>query len=302
MMHDTNKDAHKNTGADLTTEPWEKKSERFEVRLPFSKKQAFVQACENQGDTPSEAIRRFIHTYLRRAEQDDAGMARRTFRQRTRQNLTFGLTGVIAIAAVALFGPQSCASLKAQNYESKRQALFATYDADGDGELKLGEISANDKGLHDVLDIDDSQTISLSEFFIKGRMQLVTSFEGKADVQGNIIASRKLIEFDLSDANKIILNKWRVDPDSKSVNDKMDRMVFRHYETGEFTGFLSNANLSFEGDKLESMTFNFKNSQITGLNRDVEPEVTLKGGPNIDVDSGGSVVIQADEVTTNNKD
>ena len=49
----------------------EKKSERFEVRLPFSKKQGFVKACEDQGDTPSNAVRRFIDSYIRRADADE---------------------------------------------------------------------------------------------------------------------------------------------------------------------------------------------------------------------------------------
>jgi len=37
----------------------EKKSERLEVRLGYEEKQDFTEACENQGDTPSGAIRRF---------------------------------------------------------------------------------------------------------------------------------------------------------------------------------------------------------------------------------------------------
>jgi len=42
----------------------EKKSERLEVRLGYEEKQTFTEACENQGDTPSGAVRRFINGYV----------------------------------------------------------------------------------------------------------------------------------------------------------------------------------------------------------------------------------------------
>ena len=44
--------------------PFEKKTERLDVRLSHEKKQAFSEACENQGDTPSTAVRRFINSYI----------------------------------------------------------------------------------------------------------------------------------------------------------------------------------------------------------------------------------------------
>lgn len=56
---------------DTRSEQWEKNSERFEVRLPHSKKLAFQEACDRQGDTPSAAVRRSIESYLIRSEVDD---------------------------------------------------------------------------------------------------------------------------------------------------------------------------------------------------------------------------------------
>jgi len=131
-------------------EPWEKKSERFEVRLPFSKKQAFIDACEEQGDTPSEAVRRFIHTYLRRTREDNMGMARRSLRHKARQNWVFGLSGVLAIGAMSIIGPQGCASLDAKRVLDTKKDLFAAYDENGDDLLGRGEVAPNDKALHDV--------------------------------------------------------------------------------------------------------------------------------------------------------
>jgi len=45
----------------------EKKSETLEVRLPHSKKEAFMEACERDGITASHAMRSFIDAYLKRS-------------------------------------------------------------------------------------------------------------------------------------------------------------------------------------------------------------------------------------------
>lgn len=45
----------------------EKKSETLEVRLPHSKKEAFMAACEREGITASYAMRTFIDAYLKRS-------------------------------------------------------------------------------------------------------------------------------------------------------------------------------------------------------------------------------------------
>lgn len=47
----------------------EKKTEMIEVRLPHSKKEAFKQACEEEGITVSHAVRTFIDAYVRRSRR-----------------------------------------------------------------------------------------------------------------------------------------------------------------------------------------------------------------------------------------
>lgn len=59
----------------------EKKSERMEIRLGHLEKQGFLEACHTQGDTPSEALRRFIEGYTRRANSDLRASAFRELRQ-----------------------------------------------------------------------------------------------------------------------------------------------------------------------------------------------------------------------------
>ena len=59
----------------------EKKSERMEIRLGHLEKQGFIEACHTQGDTPSEALRRFIEGYTRRANSDLRASAFRELRE-----------------------------------------------------------------------------------------------------------------------------------------------------------------------------------------------------------------------------
>lgn len=56
----------------MTKHRQEKKTEMIEVRLPHSKKEAFKQACEEEGITVSHAVRTFIDAYLRRTRRERA--------------------------------------------------------------------------------------------------------------------------------------------------------------------------------------------------------------------------------------
>ena len=78
----------------------EKKSERLEVRLGYQEKQTFTEACENQGDTPSGAVRRFINGYVRRSDEDVLSSAwRGAARRRAWKPVAF-LAIFVAIAAM----------------------------------------------------------------------------------------------------------------------------------------------------------------------------------------------------------
>lgn len=142
----------------------EKKSERLDVRIAWQKKRDFAQACENQGDTPSDAVRRFITAYIRRSRRDDN---RALFKQLPIKSL---VTISAAVFLTALIG------FKLMTVHAKKQtvkladAAFHIYDEDGNGILALGEIMPGDFHLHRVLNIDGKPGISRDEFYLKGRM------------------------------------------------------------------------------------------------------------------------------------
>lgn len=142
----------------------EKKTERLDVRLSHEKKQAFALACENQSDTPSQAVRRFINSYIRRSNRDDIEAALRTA-PKTRAFIILGV--VVSLIAMAFFTP---AFLDEKTTKMPLNELFNFYDSDESGILELTEISANDHHLHRVLNINGIAGISSEEFISHGTM------------------------------------------------------------------------------------------------------------------------------------
>ena len=144
--------------------PFEKKTERLDIRLSHNKKQAFAQACENQGDTPSSAVRRFITTYIRRERRD--AMAATIRFSNWKRNL--GL-GALALAATAS-GFVIWTGVTAQNQKTLTAKNFEIYDTNKNGVLDIEEIASNDSHLHRVLNIDGVDGISPKEFALNGKM------------------------------------------------------------------------------------------------------------------------------------
>ncbi len=147
-----------------SSKPFVKKTERLDVRLSYDKKHAFSEACENQGDTPSRAVRRFINSYIRRSSRDDLWAA---IRGTTKGKGLFIAGGIVALIAAVVFIPTL---IKSNQSEMSKKELFAYYDYDNSGVIELGEISHNDEDLHRVLNIDGKTGISPVEFYTNGTM------------------------------------------------------------------------------------------------------------------------------------
>ncbi len=97
----------------------EKKTEMIEVRLPHSKKEAFKQACEEEGITVSHAVRTFIDAYLRRSRRERVKRIAKDISMTLIRNpikSTGGLGGVIAalVGGAALFTAPSFADRDTQ--------------------------------------------------------------------------------------------------------------------------------------------------------------------------------------------
>lgn len=144
--------------------PFEKKTDRLDVRLSNQKKQDFSKACVDQGDTPSQAVRRFINSYIRRSKRDNLGASLR-FEKKSKSLKYYGALTLCLL--VFLF----IGSFVNNTFQNMTKAkLFAFYDFDQSGLLELTEISPNDHHLHRILNIDGVSGISLDEFITKGTM------------------------------------------------------------------------------------------------------------------------------------
>ncbi|MEM6900271.1 MAG: energy transducer TonB [Pseudomonadota bacterium] len=89
----------------------EKKSETLEVRMPHSKKQAFMAACERQGITASEAVRTFVDEYLKRSRRAKLKTIAKDMTMKLLDNplKTTGSMTVLVFAALAVSAAPSAA-------------------------------------------------------------------------------------------------------------------------------------------------------------------------------------------------
>jgi len=125
----------------------EKHSDRFEIRLAHTKKKAFIEACENQSDTPSSAVRRFIDSYIRRSKLDAFSFSFRLFRQKIARHW-FPISALcVAIISVPILGSYGLKHHGIATTEEIRLALFNVYDSNANGLLELGEISERDEAI-----------------------------------------------------------------------------------------------------------------------------------------------------------
>jgi hypothetical protein len=207
--------------SEQASEKGEKKSERLEIRLSYTKKQAFLEACETQGDQPSDALRRFIQSYTRRAQADHVDFTVKNVLSRFRWPLIGGVLTMAILTAALLHKPSEplvlphngpILSAKSGDFPPINYNLFAQYDANKNGVLDLGEIGERDTHLHRVLNLDGEAGIAPSEFFGKGRMQwnfvkpgsIKTHEEGDPSYQ--IEGDSLLVTFDLSQPSDPIIN------------------------------------------------------------------------------------------------
>ena len=175
----------------------EKKSERLEVRLGYEEKQTFTEACENQGDTPSGAVRRFISGYVRRSDEDVLSSAwRGAAKRRAWKPVVF--LAIFAVIAAVFWGFSNRFPTMTDD------AIFSARDINGNGELEYAEhglppgLDGSPNGVLRVLDLDGSDTISQKEFKAKGRM--VYAVESNDDTligsEGETVAMT-MVEFDI---------------------------------------------------------------------------------------------------------
>jgi len=100
------------------------------------------------------------------------------------------------IDSILAFAPNNVVATKlAENIR-----LFKIYDRNNDNVLSLGEISADDQTLHQLLDLDNRPGLSVLEFKAKGKRDLALGTEGELPVN-----------FDLTDPAAPVIQSGKVD-------------------------------------------------------------------------------------------
>lgn len=217
----------------MKKEDLDKKTERLDIRVSHNKKQAFTRACEDQGDTPSNAIRRFITTYIRRARQDNIFSHVRYLPWR-RVILMSGSVAALGLGAVYVVNIH-----KEQKAVKLAGKVFNIYDQNNNGLLEPGEILPTDFHLHRVLDIDGKTGISPREFVTHGKMvwnfidpenHKVIKVEKTPSRQMTVIRSARILKTDENgepiDIDKVGKRYIRVD--GEYVELENDEMILEH--------------------------------------------------------------------------
>lgn len=204
----------------------ERHNDRFEIRLPYTKKQDFIKACEDQSDTPSASIRRFINSYIRRANADNLAFKAMPIAGFFKRKALMGVAAIALIGSAIFAVPKGIDSYTNHKNERTRLNLFATYDANNDGLIALGEITQDDVSLHRVLDVDNELGISKDEFQTSGKMfwthKLNPDDPEKKDL---LIKNLILVRFNLTDPKNIKLMAYAPVQPVMTNAETVDRFV-----------------------------------------------------------------------------
>lgn len=203
----------------------EKKSESIEIRLPYSQKTAFIDACREQGISASEALRTQIDFFMTQSEkprQHDFIGAFNNMLERHKKKTFAGVATFATAMSLAFALPSS-----ADNTQ------FKSFDRNGDGVLTAGEISANDSKIFAILDKDKSGKITPEEFQKTAEIVSITDTmvpakeTGKPDVRVLEI-DRTSFELNGPDDVSIYVQNWaeEIDPKAKDADVKniLERM------------------------------------------------------------------------------
>ncbi|MEQ3745672.1 MAG: hypothetical protein ABNH53_05480 [Henriciella sp.] len=168
----------------------EKKSESLDIRLPYEQKREFMDATRKQGETASEALRRFIAAYTEEARLTETSnpvqeirMTLARHRLKTLASATGAAIGVFVISAL----PSAADS-----------TAFDHLDKNKDGFITVGEIlPGEDSDIIAQLDTDGSGGVSREELKAAGNKIIVKSVQSGDVGDGQEVVRRnvKVIEF-----------------------------------------------------------------------------------------------------------
>ena len=261
----------------------EKKSESLEVRLPYSQKIAFMQACKEQGITSSDALRAGIDEFLatREGQSQPSQFKNVVTLMKTNPKKTVGSLMAMSIGA-ALFTAMPSAA---------QDELFTQYDKNKDGVLTVGEISENDGKVFEVLDKNGDGQISADEFEREAEVsQIMDAIEKDDDGNDVRVITFEQTKIKLSEEGKaqIIVSRWAenvdIDATDEEVAARIEEMKSNTVELGDgpvFEHIASLGDVDLEGEDVQifikkSDGGDLSDEELAELLKDVEISQDLK--------------------------
>ena len=194
----------------------EKKSESLDIRLPFQQKQDFMAATRQNGETASQALRRFISNYI-----EDARLAEQSHPvQEISMTLAKHRLKTFATAAGAAIGVFSITALPS----AADSTAFDALDKNKDGVLTEGEIVPGyDADIIQKLDTDGSGGVSQAELEAAGNKIVIQDTELDTDEDGTPVTRKtvKILEFSESEDGEI-RGEVKTEVDRKIVIKRSD--------------------------------------------------------------------------------
>ncbi|MEL7033175.1 MAG: hypothetical protein AAGL97_10390 [Pseudomonadota bacterium] len=194
----------------------EKKSESLDIRLPYQQKQDFMAATKQRGETASQALRRFIATYIEEARLED--------QPNKVQEITMTLARhrfkSIATAAGAAIGVFSVTALPS----AADSTAFDALDKNNDGIITEGEIAPGyDADIIAKLDTDGSGGVSREELEAAGNRVEVIQTLDNSEQDGEWVTKKtvKVVEFS-DEADGEIHGEVKIETDRKVVVKRID--------------------------------------------------------------------------------
>ena len=170
----------------------EKKSESLDIRLPYEQKREFMEATRKRGETASNALRRFIASYI-----EDARLAEQS---NPVQEITMTLARhrlkTIATAAGAALGVFSVSALPS----AADSTAFEALDKNKDGVITEGEIlPGQDADIIAKLDTDGSGGVSQAELEAAGDHIVIKTTHSENAEDGAVVTKKKVKILEFSD-------------------------------------------------------------------------------------------------------
>ena len=194
----------------------EKKSESLDIRLPYQQKQDFMAATKQRDETASQALRRFISTYIEEARLEE--------QPNKVQEITMTLARhrfkSIATAAGAALGVFSVSALPSAADSTPFDAL----DKNNDGLITEGEIAPGyDADIIAKLDTDGSGGVSREELEAAGNRIEIIQTDDETGEDGETVTKKvvKILTFN-DEAGGEIHGEVKVESHKKVIVKRID--------------------------------------------------------------------------------